>query len=73
MFKILMRVALVAILCAQLRLPGYGQSAVDGAIGGTVEDGSGSTIASAIVTVRSNSTNAEQIVSTAFFIIGRMF
>ncbi len=39
---------------------GYGQSAVDGAIGGTVEDKSGAVVPNAKVIVRSNGTNAEQ-------------
>src|SRR6516225_3096690 len=39
-----------------------GQSAVDGAIGGTVEDVTGSIIPGAKVVVHSNTTNAEQTV-----------
>ncbi|NYF50055.1 TonB-dependent receptor [Tunturiibacter gelidoferens] len=53
-------VALIATFCAATGLRSYGQSAVDGAIGGTVEDASGSAIGSAIVVVHSNATNAEQ-------------
>ncbi len=55
-----MRGALVAALSLCLGVHGYGQSAVDGAIGGTVEDASGSAISNAIVVVHSNATNAEQ-------------
>jgi Carboxypeptidase regulatory-like domain/TonB dependent receptor len=57
---LMMRCALIAAFCMGTGLHGYGQSAVDGAIGGTVEDSSGSAIGSAIVLVHSNATNAEQ-------------
>ena len=57
---VMMRCALTAAFCLGTGLHGYGQSAVDGAIGGTVEDASGSAIGSAIVVVHSNATNAEQ-------------
>ncbi len=42
----------------------FAQSTTDGAIGGTVYDASGARIPSATVTVRNNSTNAEQTVTT---------
>jgi hypothetical protein len=58
----MMRWVLVAILCAGLGVEARGQSAVDGAIGGTVEDATGSIIPGAKVTVHSNTTNAEQTV-----------
>jgi hypothetical protein len=58
----MMRWALVALLCAGLGVEARGQSAVDGAIGGTVEDVTGSIIPGAKVTVHSNTTNAEQTV-----------
>jgi hypothetical protein len=51
-------------LCAALSVvaTGYGrsQSAVDGAIGGTVEDSSSAVIPNAAVTIHFNATNAEQ-------------
>src|SRR3981081_4010688 len=56
------RFVLIAILCAGVGSLGYGQSAVDGAIGGTVQDSSGLAIPKAKVTIRNNATNAEQIV-----------
>src|ERR1700761_789320 len=61
--KAVVRFLLVAMLCAGSGFYGYGQSAVDGAIGGTVQDSSGLAIPKAKVTIRNNSTNAEQ---TAF-------
>ena len=54
------QIALIAVFCAVTGLRANAQSAVDGAIGGTVEDASGSAIGSAIVVVHSNATNAEQ-------------
>jgi hypothetical protein len=52
------------MLCVGAGSYGYGQSAVDGAIGGTVQDSSGLAIPKAKVVIRSNTTNAEQIVIT---------
>jgi hypothetical protein len=40
------------------------QSAVDGAIGGTVEDKTGAVVSGATVTIRSNGTNAEEKLTT---------
>ena len=62
MLKMMTRWALVAMLCVDFALQSYGQSAVDGAIGGTVEDVTGSIIPGAMVSIRSNTTNAEQTV-----------
>ena len=62
MLKMMMRWMLVALLCAGANGLAYAQSAVDGAIGGTVVDASGSAIPGAMVVVRSNTTNAEQTV-----------
>src|SRR5581483_7739026 len=42
----------------------YAQTAVDGAIGGTVLDATGAVVASATVTVQSLNTNAEQVART---------
>jgi hypothetical protein len=42
----------------------HAQTAVDGAIGGTVLDASGAVVANAAVTVRNTGTNAEQLVAT---------
>lgn len=51
--------------CSAIVLPlALAQSAVDGAIGGTVEDQSGATVPGAAVTVRSHGTNAEQNVTS---------
>src|SRR5260370_14765031 len=59
--KAVVRLLLVAMLCAGAGSYGYGQSAVDGAIGGTVEDSSGLAIPKATVTIHNNATNAEQV------------
>jgi outer membrane receptor protein involved in Fe transport len=61
-FKMGLRTALVAVVCAGSTTSMRGQSAVDGAIGGTVEDKTGSVISGAKVVIRSNGTNAEQTV-----------
>ena len=42
----------------------YGQSAVDGAIGGTIADSAGAKIPAASITIRNNGTNAEQKVTS---------
>jgi hypothetical protein len=60
--KAVVRFLLIATLCAGVGSYGYGQSAVDGAIGGTVQDSSGLAIPKATVTIRNNATNAEQTV-----------
>src|SRR4029077_14819269 len=60
-FKMGLRMALVAVLYAGSMTIMQGQSAVDGAIGGTVEDKTGSVISGAKVVIRSNGTNAEQM------------
>src|SRR5258707_4767605 len=62
--KAVVRLVLIAMLHACVGSYGYGQSAVDGAIGGTVQDSSGLAIAKATVTIRNNATNAEQTVVT---------
>jgi outer membrane receptor protein involved in Fe transport len=64
MLKAVVRCLLVAMLCVWGGSYGYGQSAVDGAIGGTVEDSSGLAIPKATVVIRNNATNAEQTVIT---------
>src|SRR5206468_7855834 len=60
--KAMVRFLLIAMSCGAVGSNVYGQSAVDGAIGGTVEDSSGLAIPKAKVTIRNNSTNAEQTV-----------
>jgi Carboxypeptidase regulatory-like domain/TonB dependent receptor len=60
--KMAVRFLLIAIVCVGVGSYGYGQSAVDGAIGGTVQDSSGLAIPKAKVTIRNNATNAEQTV-----------
>jgi len=56
----LMRYALLAALCCGVCLSGHAQSATDGAIGGTVVDATGLPVPNATITIRSNTTNAEQ-------------
>ncbi len=56
----MLRWVLVAMVCAGVSVRGNGQTAVDGAIGGTVEDASGAVVPGAVVVVHSNGTNAEQ-------------
>ena len=58
----LKQMLLAAWLCLAAS-PMLAQSAVDGAIGGTVQDASGSVIPHATVVVHSNKTNAEQTVT----------
>src|SRR5258708_14408208 len=62
--KAVVRLVLIAMLCAGVGSYGYGQSAVDGAIGGTIQDSSGLAIPKATATIRTNATNAEQTVVT---------
>lgn len=63
MFKKLTRVVLVLAVSAGAGIQAFAQSAVDGAIGGTVVDKSGAIVSKATVVVHSNSTNAEQTVT----------
>ena len=60
--KAVVRFALVAMLCVGAGVYGYGQSAVDGAIGGTVQDSTGLAIAKAKIVIINNATNATQTV-----------
>ena len=62
--KTVVRFLFIAMLCVGAGSYGYGQSAVDGAIGGTVQDSSGLAIPKATVVIRNNATNAEQTVVT---------
>ena len=62
--KATVRFALLAMLCVGAGSYGHGQSAVDGAIGGTVQDPSGLAVPNAKVAVHNNATNAEQTVVT---------
>lgn len=62
--KVVVRLALIAMICVGAGSYGYGQSAVDGAIGGTVQDPSGLAVPNAKVAIRNNATNAEQTVLT---------
>jgi hypothetical protein len=55
-----MRHVWIAVLCCAACLPVHAQSATDGAIGGTVEDITSMTVPNATITIRSNTTNAEQ-------------
>ncbi len=60
----LLRMMLAASLAISAVGMVHAQSAVDGAIGGTVRDGSGAVVPKAVVTVRNNGTNATQTLST---------
>jgi hypothetical protein len=62
--KAVVRSLLIAVVCMGAGCYGYGQSAVDGAVGGTVQDSSGLAVPNAKVVIRNNSTNAEQTVLT---------
>jgi hypothetical protein len=59
-FKKFMPFAVLAMLFAGTSVSGVAQTAVDGAVGGTVTDASGAVIPGAKVVVHSNNTNAEQ-------------
>jgi len=63
-FKAVVRFTLIAMLCAGAATYGFGQSAVDGAVGGTVQDSTGLPIPKAKVVVHNNATNAEQTLVT---------
>ena len=63
-FKKFIPIALSACLFAAASVCATAQSAVDGAIGGNVEDKTGAVVPNATVTVHANSTNAEQKVTT---------
>jgi outer membrane receptor protein involved in Fe transport len=57
----------IAVLVAFSLIPGitaHAQSAVDGAIGGTVQDQTGSVVSKATIVIHSNGTNAEQTVAS---------
>src|ERR1700733_2022946 len=59
-----LRFVMIAMLCVGAGSYGHAQSAVDGAIGGTVQDPSGLPVPNAKVVVHNNATNAEQTVLT---------
>lgn len=66
----IVKMAILAIVWAAAGNSLWAQSAVDGAIGGTLEDATGSAISGATIVIRSNGTNAEQTVvsdSSGFF------
>ena len=56
--------ATLGALCLSSILPASAQSAVDGAIGGTVEDTTGAVIPQASIVVRNNGTNAQQTITS---------
>ncbi len=58
--KTIVRWMLAALICVGAGAYGHGQSAVDGAIGGTVMDVTNSAVPGATVVVHNNGTNAEQ-------------
>jgi hypothetical protein len=64
MLKAVVRFGLIAMFCAGVACCGYAQSAVDGAIGGTVQDPTGLAVPNAKVVIHNNATNAEQTVVT---------
>ncbi len=59
-FRKLTRCMLVIVSLAGVHSRMQAQTAVDGAIGGTVEDKTGATISGASVIIHNNGTNAEQ-------------
>lgn len=63
-FKGSRRVAALAFFLLCIVPLANSQTAVDGAVGGTVLDASGAVVSNASVTVHSNGTNAEQVVMT---------
>ena len=63
-FKKIIPLALVTGLFACANVCASAQSAVDGAIGGNVEDKTGAVVPNATVTIHSNGTNAEQKATT---------
>jgi hypothetical protein len=64
MFRKLGQWSVVAAVCVGLGVGAYGQSAVDGAIAGTVQDAGGAVIPNATIVIHSNQTNAEQTVTS---------
>ncbi|WP_263382728.1 TonB-dependent receptor [Granulicella arctica] len=56
--------AMFAVACTAVSVGAYGQSAVDGAIAGTVEDAGGAVVPGATVVIHSNKTNAEQTLTS---------
>ncbi len=60
MSKNKLKLAALAIVCAGFGSIALAQSAVDGAIAGTVEDASGSVVPGATIVIHSNKTDAEQ-------------
>jgi hypothetical protein len=62
--KTVVRFVLIVMLGVGAGSYGYAQSAVDGAIGGTVQDPTGLAVPKAKVVIRNNATNAEQTVLT---------
>ncbi len=60
--KLPTRLALAAVLLSSAVYSAYAQSAVDGAIGGTIEDQTGAIIPGASIVIRNNGTNAEQTI-----------
>ncbi len=52
----------LAAVCLTGTVGAFGQSAVDGAIGGTVEDATGAVVPNAKIIIHNNGTNAEQTV-----------
>ena len=62
--KAVVRSLLIAMLGVGAGSYGHAQSAVDGAIGGTVQDPSGLAVPNAKVVIHNNATNAEQTVVT---------
>ena len=63
MFKKAILLLVAAIVCGA-SVVGYAQSAVDGAIGGTIMDTAGLVVPGATVEIRNNGTNSEQAATT---------
>ncbi|SEB89821.1 TonB-dependent receptor [Terriglobus roseus] len=62
--KMMRSLALAAVLASAASTVALAQSAVDGAVGGTVHDATGAIVPNAQITVTNNGTNASQTVKT---------
>src|ERR1700739_1131391 len=70
-YRLLCGLLVGMILCGHAN----GQTAVDGAVGGTVQDSSGAILSGANVVIRNNATNAEKSVisdSSGFFRVNHL-
>jgi len=71
----IVRYCLALMVIVLFACSAFGQSATDGAIGGTVLDSSGAAVPNAKVTVKNHGTNAEETVmtdDTGYFRVGKL-